>query len=107
MGLVAADEVGYRNLMALSTIGYTEGFYYRPRIDDEAIARHAQGLIGFSGCMSGKIPMLLQQDRMQEAEELAGRTSGCSSWPGARGCRWSRPTTSTTAAATTPMRRTC
>ncbi len=73
MGLVAADEVGYRNLMALSTIGYTEGFYYRPRIDDEAIARHAEGVIGFSGCMSGKIPMLLQQDRMQEAEELAGR----------------------------------
>ena len=73
MGLVAADEVGYRNLMALSTIGYTEGFYYRPRIDDEAIAEHAEGLIGFSGCMSGKIPMLLQQDRVDEAADLAGR----------------------------------
>ena len=73
MGLVAADEVGYRNLMALSTIGYTEGFYYRPRIDDEAIAEHADGLIGFSGCMSGKIPMLLQQDRLDDAAELAGR----------------------------------
>ena len=73
MGLVATDEVGYRNLMALSTIGYTEGFYYRPRIDDEAIAEHAAGLIGFSGCMSGKIPMLLVQDRVDEAAELAGR----------------------------------
>ena len=73
MGLVATSEVGYRNLMKLSTIGYTEGFYYRPRIDDEVIAEHAEGLIGFSGCMSGKIPMMLQQDRLEEATNLAGR----------------------------------
>lgn len=73
MGLVAADEAGYRNLMALSSLGYKEGFYYRPRIDDEAIAEHAEGLIGFSGCMSGKIPMLLQQERLKEAADLAGR----------------------------------
>ena len=59
MGLLARNETGYRNLMLLSTIGYTEGFYYRPRIDEEVLAAHADGLIGFSGCLSAKIPALI------------------------------------------------
>ena len=73
MGLVARDEAGYRNLLKLSSIGYTEGFYYRPRIDDEVLANHAAGLIGFSGCMSAKIPTLLLDGQPQQARELAGR----------------------------------
>ena len=53
--LLAADEAGYHNLMKLVSIGYTEGFYHRPRIDKEVLASHAQGLIGLSGCLSGEI----------------------------------------------------
>ena len=71
MGLLARNETGYRNLMQLSTIGYTEGFYYRPRIDEEVLAAHADGLIGFSGCLSAKIPALIREDRIAEATDLA------------------------------------
>ena len=71
MGLLARNETGYRNLMQLSTIGYTEGFYYRPRIDEEVLARHADGLIGFSGCLSAKIPALIRDERIAEATDLA------------------------------------
>ena len=71
MGLLARNETGYRNLMQLSTIGYTEGFYYRPRVDEEVLARHADGLIGFSGCLSAKIPALIRDERIAEATDLA------------------------------------
>ena len=71
MGLLARNETGYRNLMQLSTIGYTEGFYYRPRIDEEVLASHADGLIGFSGCLSAKIPALIREERVAQATDLA------------------------------------
>ena len=73
MGLLARNEIGYRNLMQLSSIGYTEGFYYRPRIDEEVLATHAEGLIGFSGCLSAKIPALIRNHRVAEATDLAVR----------------------------------
>ncbi len=53
--VLAEDEEGFRNLMALSTIGFLEGFYYKPRIDRETLAAHAGGLIATSGCMSSEI----------------------------------------------------
>ena len=55
MTLLASDEAGYHNLVKLVSIGYTEGFYHRPRIDKEVLAKHSQGLIGLSGCLSGEI----------------------------------------------------
>ena len=73
MGLLARNETGYRNLMQLSSVGYTEGFYYRPRIDEEVLATHAEGLIGFSGCLSAKIPALIREERITEATDLAVR----------------------------------
>ena len=73
MGLLARNETGYRNLMQLSTIGYTEGFYYRPRIDDEVLAAHADGLIGFSGCMAARIPSLILGEKTAAATDLAVR----------------------------------
>ncbi|MBV8532118.1 MAG: DNA polymerase III subunit alpha [Candidatus Eremiobacteraeota bacterium] len=51
--LLAADLVGYRNLMALVSKGFLEGYYYKPRIDLELLAKHHEGLIALSGCMSG------------------------------------------------------
>jgi DNA polymerase-3 subunit alpha len=57
--LLATNAEGYQNLIKLVSIGYTEGFYHRPRIDKEALARHARGLIGLSGCLSSEIAQLL------------------------------------------------
>jgi DNA polymerase-3 subunit alpha len=53
--LLASDEAGYHNLVKLVSIGYLEGFYHRPRIDKEVLARHHEGLIGLSGCLSSEI----------------------------------------------------
>ena len=54
--LLAQNYKGYRNLMKLVTIGYLEGFYYRPRIDMELLKEYSQGLICLSGCLKGEIP---------------------------------------------------
>ncbi|MBN1443912.1 MAG: DNA polymerase III subunit alpha [Planctomycetes bacterium] len=53
--LLARDEEGYRNLIRLSSLAYTEGFYYRPRIDKEILKAHSRGLIGMSACLSSEI----------------------------------------------------
>jgi DNA polymerase III subunit alpha len=53
--LLAADLVGYRNLVALVSKGFLEGYYYKPRLDLELLARHNEGLIVLSGCMSGLV----------------------------------------------------
>jgi DNA polymerase-3 subunit alpha len=53
--LLARDAEGYRNLVKLSSIGYTEGFYHRPRVDREVLERHAGGLIVSSACMAGEV----------------------------------------------------
>jgi len=63
---------GYRNLMALSSAGYLQGFYYRPRIDKEILAKHHGGLIGFSGCLRGEIPQAILQDDEAWAKRAAG-----------------------------------
>jgi DNA polymerase-3 subunit alpha len=65
--LLARDEAGYHNLMKLVSIGYLQGFYYRPRIDKEVLLAHRDGLIGLSACLRGEIPMLLQQKRFNDA----------------------------------------
>ncbi|PIQ90933.1 MAG: DNA polymerase III subunit alpha [Candidatus Omnitrophica bacterium CG11_big_fil_rev_8_21_14_0_20_41_12] len=69
--LLARDEEGYRNLMKLVSIGYLEGFYYRPRIDKEVLAQHAQGLIGSSACLKGEIASLILQKRFNDALKAA------------------------------------
>lgn len=66
--LLASDEVGYKNLMNLATVGYLEGYYYRPRIDKEVLKKYGQGLIGLSGCLKGKISQLLLRDKTEEAK---------------------------------------
>jgi DNA polymerase-3 subunit alpha len=65
--LLAKNEAGYRNLVKLSSIGYTEGFYYRPRIDHDTLASHAEGLVVTSGCLAAEVPNLL----LNEDEEGA------------------------------------
>ena len=69
--LLAKDECGYANLMKLVSSAYLEGFYYRPRIDKEILAQHAQGLIGSSACLKGEIASLLLQNRFNDALKAA------------------------------------
>ncbi|MFA4842289.1 MAG: DNA polymerase III subunit alpha [Candidatus Omnitrophota bacterium] len=69
--LLAKDETGYQNLMKLVSIGYLEGFYYRPRIDKDILAQYAKGLIGLTACLKGEVPRLLQQKRFNDALKAA------------------------------------
>ncbi len=62
--LLAENETGYRNLMKLVSIGFIDGFYYRPRIDHDLLRQNAEGLIALSACLGGEIPgALLDNDR--------------------------------------------
>ncbi len=69
--LLARDLIGYRNLVKLSSLGYTEGFYTKPRIDRELLAAHSEGLIVSSACLAGEVASHLMADRMAEAREAA------------------------------------
>ncbi len=69
--LLAMNQTGYQNLMALSTIANLEGFYYRPRIDRELLATHNEGLICLSGCASGEVGDQLRQGQYQAAKQTA------------------------------------
>ena len=57
--MLAKNQVGYHNLLKLTTIAHTRGFHYRPRVDKKVLEQHAEGLIVTSGCLSGEIPELL------------------------------------------------
>lgn len=69
--LLAKDFEGYRNLSRLTSKAFTEGFYYKPRIDKELLAQHSKGLIALSSCLSGVPSALLAQNRFDEAASAA------------------------------------
>ena len=69
--LLVKNEVGYRNLTNLVTKGYTEGFYYKPRIDFELLTQHHEGLVALSGCMGGEIPRHLLNGDYEQAKSTA------------------------------------
>uniref|UniRef100_UPI000FDB6EAA DNA polymerase III subunit alpha n=1 Tax=Paenibacillus xylaniclasticus TaxID=588083 RepID=UPI000FDB6EAA len=71
--LLAKNETGYRNLMKLVTIGQLEGFHYKPRIDMEALAEYAEGLVCLSSCLGGEVPQHLLHGRPDEAKAAALR----------------------------------
>ena len=71
--LLAENNTGYKNLMKLVTLGYTEGFYSKPRIDYELMEKCHEGLICCSACLAGIIPSLLRRDLYEEAKEEALR----------------------------------
>jgi DNA polymerase III subunit alpha len=68
--LLVRDETGYKNLMKLVSIGYLEGFYYKPRIDKEVLAEYSKGLIGLSSCLKGEIPRSLMSSKEEKAKQL-------------------------------------
>lgn len=77
--LLAKDFEGYQNLMKLVSIGQTEGFYYKPRIDKEILAKHSKGIICTTACPAGRVQRLIQEDdlaaakkEIQEYEQIFG-----------------------------------
>ncbi len=69
--LLAKNNVGFKNLIKLSSIAFLEGFYYNPRIDAEILAAHSEGLICLSGCLAGEFNKLILKDRVADATRLA------------------------------------
>ncbi|MBE3587682.1 MAG: DNA polymerase III subunit alpha [Thermoanaerobacteraceae bacterium] len=69
--LLAENERGYRNLLQLVSQAYTEGFYYKPRVDRDLLARHSQGLIALSGCIAGEVADRLLAGEREKAQEAA------------------------------------
>ena len=65
--LLAKDEVGYRNLIQLTTAAHLEGYYYKPRIDKEILEARKEGLIVLSGCLASEIPDLIMKDQPAQA----------------------------------------
>ncbi len=64
--LLAEDATGYQNLLKLVSLGYTEGFYSRPRVDMEILREYHAGIIALTGCIQGQVPQLLCSNRREE-----------------------------------------
>ncbi|MEO6568516.1 MAG: DNA polymerase III subunit alpha [Opitutaceae bacterium] len=73
LGLLAKNLTGYQNLLKLVSDAHLKGFYYKPRTDFDTLAKHANGLIGFSGCLASLVPQHLMHDRYEEAQKACGR----------------------------------
>jgi DNA polymerase-3 subunit alpha len=83
--LLAENATGFHNLIKLVSAGYTEGFYYRPRIDKELLSQHHDGLIGLSSCLKGEVAEgLSHQQERRALEAAAGYRDilgpGCRRW---------------------------
>ena len=69
--LLAKDNDGYKNLTKLVSLGFTEGFYYKPRIDKEVLEKYHEGLVCCSACLAGEVPSAILRGNMEEAEKVA------------------------------------
>ena len=69
--LLARDAIGYRNLVKLSSLAYTEGFYSKPRVDRELLEKYSEGIIVSSACLAGEVAVNLEAGRMDAAREAA------------------------------------
>ena len=69
--LLAKDYKGYQNLIKLVSIAYTEGFYYKPRIDLEVLKEYSEDLIALSGCMAGAVARKIAEGDIAGAKETA------------------------------------
>ena len=69
--LLAETREGYHNLIKLVSSGYTEGFYYKPRIDKDLLAQHSKGLIGLSSCLKGEVATGIRPEQQRKALEAA------------------------------------
>ena len=69
--LLAETNEGFKNLIKLVSAGYTEGFYYKPRIDKELLAAHSEGLIGLSSCLKGEVACEIRAEQAKKAMAAA------------------------------------
>lgn len=72
--LIVKNALGYKNLCKLIEFSYTEGFYFKPRIDYSALERFSEGLIATTACLGGHIPGLLMEERFEEADRFLDRS---------------------------------
>ncbi|MCW5840292.1 MAG: DNA polymerase III subunit alpha [Caldilinea sp.] len=70
--LLARNMTGYRNLLKIASHSQTDGYYYKPRVDHEYLAAHAEGIIASTGCLGAEVPQLLYQGKEREAYERLG-----------------------------------
>jgi DNA polymerase-3 subunit alpha len=71
--LLAENNTGYANLIKLSSLGYLEGYYYKPRVDWSLLDQHSDGLIALSGCLSGRVCKALEEGRADDADRELDR----------------------------------
>jgi len=71
--LLCENEKGYQNLIKLVSTGYLDGFYYKPRVDHELLAKHSEGLIALSACLRGEVADALLSDKYDQAQKSAYR----------------------------------
>lgn len=76
MGVLARNFTGYRNLTKIVSAAHTKGMYYKPRVDMPTLEAHAEGLIGFTGCMQGVIPQAILRNDLPAAREAMERFIG-------------------------------
>lgn len=69
--LLAKNQAGYKNLMKIVSLGFTEGFYYKPRIDYQVLEKYSEGIIALSACLSGDIPNAILNNDYDKAGQLA------------------------------------
>ncbi|MCL2718860.1 MAG: DNA polymerase III subunit alpha [Lachnospiraceae bacterium] len=75
--LLAENNTGYANLMKIVSLGFTEGFYYRPRVDIEILREYHEGIIALSGCLAGEVQRYIQKGLIDEAEKTALKYRDC------------------------------
>ena len=75
--LLAENNTGYSNLMKIVSRGYTEGYYYRPRVDMEVLQQYHEGIIALSACLAGEVQRALVRDQYEEAKKIALRYQEC------------------------------
>lgn len=69
--LLCKNEVGYKNLMTLVSVAYQEGYYYKPRVDKELLAKHCEGLVALSGCLKGEVSSYILAGDYERAKRSA------------------------------------
>ncbi|MCR5475754.1 MAG: DNA polymerase III subunit alpha [Lachnospiraceae bacterium] len=75
--LLAENNTGYRNLMKIVSAGFTEGLYYRPRVDMEVLAKYHEGIIASSACLAGEVARYIQKNMYEQAKEAAAKYRDC------------------------------
>ncbi len=75
--LLAENNTGYANLVKIVSKGFTEGYYYRPRVDFEVLEKYHEGIIALSACLAGEVPRLIQKGMIAEAKECALKYKKC------------------------------